>query len=691
MGTKVWKKFQRIEKIGLIGLCGVMLLTLGIGGSTVFGSCSGEVQAGSVTINGEEVEIDATSYNQFIRRHFTLANLQTRIEAMSRRSDAGAPPKITEEQVQRKFLVHQLAKASGMEVSDEALREFIESLPLLRDQKTGRFSKAQYDRLLSWSQFKTPKEFEDATRENLEIGQYEMTFLSAVGPTRQEIYNLYKIQNQKYEVEYTWKPLSDFEKTLEEQDFTDEELKKYYEEIQVGYMVPLKRKVESAYVVLHDVSDEEYQALRLKYADAVDLQVSLMDAWMYWRRRKDDFDENALAAITKALEGKADGADGKNPGGDEDVEPETPDDPGKTNEPDDGDGQTDDDPPAGEAPAPGPDTTGEAGEVNEAGEVVEPAPVKPEGEVSSEPVVPAKPVQSERDTFNTYWAEIVQKELFYQRLASRVLKDARVEGASLIEVAAKYGFRYVSTKLLTQMEMQNVPSIGCEDLRFEMNKYKKSREGSFLPRVLPTTKSSTQPLRRGWQITRLVEVVDAHPAPFKEKKDEVLERYREKRLHEIAIEDVNALAKEIGEDGTKFRTVVEEKGLPHRKLDSFNGKSPVPMPSSDDLESEDAEVKARADEQARDSFATTVAFRNLKGIGKPLSFPMVDVRTKSVLLLHEIGKTDPAPEEMSSWDFDSIRRKKQTDAVTTFRKSGSLSLDVLRKRLEFVEPKLGGR
>jgi hypothetical protein len=498
----------------------------------------------------------------------------------------------------------------------------------------------------------------------------------------EEIYAAFKVRNQKYRVEYTWMPLASFEEKVDPETFTDEELEKYFKTIEREYQVDTRRQVEAAYVVLVDVTDEEFTAAYERFAD---LHVSYKDGYQYYRRRSDDFTFSAHEAIAKEPEDPGDEEEDSVRPGDKDEQSTA--DPGD-DEDDDGhddeepaEGTTDESPVPGEVPPGGEPPTTPEGEV--------PAGVTPGEAEAPEPTAEEQYARlTEQEKYETYWVDIIKKEMFYQRVARRLLEEMREseEPLELEALAKKYGLRYLKSELLEPLEMQRIPEIGCVDLRLETNKYEDDRgDGKLLGRVLPTTNSSTEPRRRGWQVVRIVKVDPAHASALEDVKEEVTKRYVEKKVHDLAREEIGKISEAAGEEGATFASVLEAKGLPLRSLDAFNDKSTRPRATADELESADEEVRTKALERALDRFVMSRGLSDIRRGDVKFSNPLVDRATKSAVLIHVLGKEDPIPQEMSQQDVGQIRRQLLSTEAGLLG-GGPFSLESLTKRLEFIRP-----
>jgi hypothetical protein len=695
--SKTWKRFRKFEKAGLIVLCVVMLATLGIGGGLVCSPFGGDpVAAGEMTIDGEKIEVNAVDYSQF-RERFVLVSRLTE------------PGEMSEDRIERQFLLHQLAKRAGISIPDDMLRSVIQER-LFVDRQTGRFDPEGYKNAVFQLRFTSERDFEEALREYLEVQEYITSFVNGLWPTLDDVYDRFKQRQQKFRVAYTWKPMAPFEEAIDRDAFTREELETFYEGVKGEYMIPVKRTIESAYVVLAEVPEKDYQDLYDRLAvPGSDLLVSFKDAWNYYFRQTNVFDDANRKRLAEARERAGTSEEEAETPGEPGTPPEEsgtpPEEPATPPEEDD-DGTPGEaestpeqpapaEPPAGEpAGEPGEPTeepgepAGEPGEPT--GEPVEPAgePGEPTGEPGEVAPPPAEePQLTPREIFETYWLDFVRKELFYRRLAGRVLREAGEEGASLEDVAEKYGFRFLQTKPVADSELRRLPKIGSDDFRFEVVKYDHRHVGQLIPRVLPTTNLDAAILDRGFQIVRIAGVEKAHPSPLKDVEDEIRERLHRKKVDQAAAAAMEEVAEEAKEKG--FDETLEARELPRRELKPF-GRPTIAPPSSADLTSDDDAVREKALTQARDRYVQVRGRADLQGQADGgISHPIIDRASGSVILAQLLERLDPEPREMSQRDIDAIRTSLyQAERLKMLQ--AQFSADVLRERLAFRAPG-GGR
>ncbi len=160
----------------------------------------------------------------------------------------------------------QEARKLGIDVTDEELQNWIQSLPYF--QKDGRFSKEQYLRILRLSNIE-PGIFESQQREELIIGKMGQLVRDSVKLSDQELWNTYRLEHEKVKLFYlVFKP-SAYERVIKP---TEQQLREYYTNHQEAYKTPEKRKVVCAVFRPEDYM-QEVQVLTEDIEEYYDLHI----------------------------------------------------------------------------------------------------------------------------------------------------------------------------------------------------------------------------------------------------------------------------------------------------------------------------------------------------------------------------------------------------------------------------------
>jgi peptidyl-prolyl cis-trans isomerase D len=169
-----------------------------------------------------------------------------------------------------KILILQEAKRLGLSVSDEELRDAIESTPAF--QENGQFDNRKYQWILR-SNHMTPEEFEQGQRENLLISKVVSLMKANEGKVSdEEVLDTYLFENERINLVF----LKIFPDSLKSQVHANEvEIKDYYEKHQEEFRIPTLVQIQ---YLLFRPSDFERK-----------VQVSLDEAKRFYDSQKDTF------------------------------------------------------------------------------------------------------------------------------------------------------------------------------------------------------------------------------------------------------------------------------------------------------------------------------------------------------------------------------------------------------------------
>lgn len=565
MAHRGMKKLRQIEKIGLVGLCVLMLTTLGIGMGSPLRSCSGEDVQGSFTIDGEEVGIDNAEYLDYRGYQLFQNRVMPHQNALTSYYGIAVPPpwkyaSFADEQFRQyqadekdlwTFIVlDHVAARAGIEIAPEMVKEFLQGFHLF--QENGEFSKEKYDQFLSqvsgtWA---TAGEFEKFVGRYLRVSYLLSNYTPLARPTHQQIYEDWKNRNRRHDFDYVVQPLAPIREEIDPASFPTSEVETFYakEDVKSDFRIPTQWSFEADYLIPADLSEEAFAELRKK-AEDLGVTVSEDQARNYYfanpelydveavrRRLKADWEEKQ--AEKKAAAEKKPGEEGSEKPGEEGTEKAGEE---GTTEPGGEAGGTDedreevpDDPAADPAPEGegGPPAGGE-GEQPAAGEGEQPAagegeqPAAGEGEPAEEewkdPLESMKPAE----IYATYFQARVERDVLARELLKRLLMDERIQQVGLEKLAADWGLSHYRTEQpLDGLEVLTNRPVGGQDLRSHLVKFEGGDDGKYSEEIVRI--GGLEPAKTGWCFFRVIEVIPEHfpqlsdPMPAKRLRDAVL-------------------------------------------------------------------------------------------------------------------------------------------------------------------------
>ena len=154
-----------------------------------------------------------------------------------------------------------LKKAQELQVnvSDEELKNIIAATPAF--QRNGAFDEKQYQQMLRYNRMK-PEDFEYVQRKNITVSKLEDLLQDGVYVSEPELYDFYKVMNEKINLSWIRLPVKDFQKDIHP---TTADIEKYYREHSSEMKVPdqirIKYAIFSAQAYAGDVkvADDEIQ------------------------------------------------------------------------------------------------------------------------------------------------------------------------------------------------------------------------------------------------------------------------------------------------------------------------------------------------------------------------------------------------------------------------------------------------
>lgn len=169
-----------------------------------------------------------------------------------------------------KILILREAKRLGLSVSDEELREAIESIPAF--QFNGQFDRRNYERFLRLNRM-TPDEFEQSQRENFLVSKAVNLIKTNEGKVSdEEVLDIYLFENERINLAFLKVAPDSFKNQVQANDI---ELKDYYEKHREEFRIPAFVQVQ---YLLFRPSDVEGK-----------IQVSQDEIKRYYDRRKEAF------------------------------------------------------------------------------------------------------------------------------------------------------------------------------------------------------------------------------------------------------------------------------------------------------------------------------------------------------------------------------------------------------------------
>lgn len=173
----------------------------------------------------------------------SLANLVGLAEVDEKQLKREALEKLIRDEV-----IAQNAGAKNLAVSDNAVREFIQTLPYF--QTDGRFDKEKYNIMLS-SQGLGSAQFVAQVRRALLMEQYQRGLLDSAFVTSNQLATLFRLKNQERAVEYLKVPLKASTRVI-----SDAEIENYYRKNLSEYQNPERVSIEYIAVRLEDIAKE---------------------------------------------------------------------------------------------------------------------------------------------------------------------------------------------------------------------------------------------------------------------------------------------------------------------------------------------------------------------------------------------------------------------------------------------------
>ncbi len=245
---------MRDRVMGVLGwiIIGLIIITFALFGLGSY--LQDRTRAYAAKVNGVDIE----------PRELQIAYQNQRANMEQMLGDAFDPALINEQMLKqqalenliRKELILQAARADGMAVSDQLLAARIHAISAF--QEDGEFNQERYQRLLL-QQGQTPAGFEQATRRLLTAEQLMNGVSNTAFVTDAEVDSVYALQQQERSFDYLLVAAEPFKAGI---DPSDDEIKAYYEKHSDRFVTP--RRVRLSYVRL----DAEVLGKGIEVSDA---------------------------------------------------------------------------------------------------------------------------------------------------------------------------------------------------------------------------------------------------------------------------------------------------------------------------------------------------------------------------------------------------------------------------------------
>jgi hypothetical protein len=493
MAHRGMTKLRKIEKAGLIVLCVVMLVTLGLGtGSTCGGrgGGGGDDIAGTFEIAGEKFDVDRFDLHQY-GSYLSFQNHVLRSPPTfkyARNLFGQMDPRFEDYDADEKdlwtfIILHRAALKAGVEVPPAAVEAWVTKFPWFQNE-AGNFDRKRYlafiDNAGIWA---TPLEFERMLTNYLAVEYYLGLYQPLLRPGSRQVYEAWKGRHNRHDIRYLVQDVAPIRAEIDPASLSHEDVLAYYErnEVRRRFLIPTKRTFEAVYVVPGQMEDEVYETLVAAAKEKKLVTVGPEEARQYYYANQDDYPldpvreqsrkewEAAHPTEDRSTEDKPTEDQPAEDGEDGDAENTHED--GEDGDAEDGAEDGDNDPAEDDEDSP-PTVDADDGE----------KPVEEKPEATDEKVERWEdPAELDLWTrYDRFFKERVERELFTRKLLKRLLSDERISKAGLEAVAAFPGLTYFVTEApLDQYEVLDVEVIGGPGLREALNRHGPETEGEY--------------------------------------------------------------------------------------------------------------------------------------------------------------------------------------------------------------------
>jgi peptidyl-prolyl cis-trans isomerase D len=202
-----------------------------------FGSMRGQKQAESLVIVDDKI----ISYTDFRNEYQGLINLYRQRLGNNFTDDVLKKLNLKQQALNNlidRAVAERKADELKLSVSDEEVRSFILSYPVF--QKNGIFDNNKYQQILRQYRM-SPEDFEISQKMAFKIAKLEKLIKESVKVSEKEVYDIYRIQNEKINLEFIKIAVSNFRGKVKP---TDADLKKHFEKNREAFRIPEKLQVK---------------------------------------------------------------------------------------------------------------------------------------------------------------------------------------------------------------------------------------------------------------------------------------------------------------------------------------------------------------------------------------------------------------------------------------------------------------
>jgi len=503
MAHKGMKKLRQVEKAGLIVLCIVMLGTLGLGSATVFQGCEQEPPRGTFVIDGENFAIDGPTVREYWP-FMTYQRLLRRPPAWKFALDPRLDPEFAnyqpnDEDLWTFIVLDKLAEKLGVKIPPQAVQDWIRGN--FTDPETGRYERELYEAWLRspnisgvWA---TASEFEKFLRRYLTVQYFVKIYSPLLFPTNEQVYKQWSVRNRRHDTEYVVQSISALRREVDMAAIPMPEVEAYYgrDRVRRNFRVPTRQEFEAIYLILDDVTDEQFAKLTKKADEKELVKLGPQEGFRHYyanekglyrtdrlvERLKKEWEEEQKAKEKEDAGAEEDPADGEDKPADEETEPAD-----EETKPADEETKPADEEKAGATDLPGLDL-----------------PELPKKGGFEDPTIGLTPEQK----YQKYFKEPVERELYLKKLLARLLMDERIKKKGLAAIATEYGLpHYVTERGLDRFEIYKNEPVGGQELRETLNRMTAGDDGEYAVDVVGIGTGKT----RGYAIFKLNRVTVEH-------------------------------------------------------------------------------------------------------------------------------------------------------------------------------------
>lgn len=192
---------------------------------------------------------------------FQKAYIGARTQLIMRYGELPRDTKITaaiEDEAWNRLIMLYEAKKERIKVNDKEIVDYVKGIDAFND-KSGRFSKRQYEEILKYGFGLTPKEFEDQVKENLAINKLVDKHSQDIKLTDDDVLREYKFLNEKAKADYILFRTADY---LPQVTVTENDIKTFFDKNKDVFKIPDKVNVEYIAKAFADNKEETKEKAR---------------------------------------------------------------------------------------------------------------------------------------------------------------------------------------------------------------------------------------------------------------------------------------------------------------------------------------------------------------------------------------------------------------------------------------------